>query len=133
MAESVTSDDQVDILGRGSTPAAIAKHIRQLLGEGRLQDARDLVAKALNIHPADDELLGLQRVIAPGQVERKSGHYPDRKAEFAWIARNRSHYQGKWVALIGEQVIGMEDDAHVLLSKIKQQNLAETPLVHHLI
>lgn len=128
MADPVLPDGQA-----AAPDAAAVERIRQLLGEGRLQDARRLTAQALRSHPGHAGLLGLERTIAPGRVEPRPGRYPDRRAELAWIAQNRDRYPGKWVALVGDRVIAIEDDAGVLLKKLRQQGVAETPLVHHLV
>jgi hypothetical protein len=133
MTEPVLSDERSTVSGHVADPAAVAEQVRHWLGEGQLQAARQLLAGALKAYPADAELLSLQHAIAPGRVERTPGRYPNRQAELDWIARNRSRYQGKWVALVGEQVVAIEDDARVLLDKLKQQSLSETPLVHHLM
>ena len=79
-------------------------------------------------------MLCLKRVIEPGQVLRHPDRrYPNCQTEFDWITRNRSQYQGKWVALIGDQLIAAEGDAKMLLGKFEQQSLSETPFVHHIV
>lgn len=75
-------------------------------------------------------MLRLKQAIEPGQVlHHPDRKYPNRKTELDWIARNRNQYQGKWLALIGDQLIAAEGDARMLLGKLKQQKLSETPLV----
>ena len=114
-------------------PEAAVNQARRLLGEGQIQQARELIITALKTSPTHADLLGLQQAISPGQVKRKSDNYPNRKTERDWIARNREQYSGKWVALVGEHVLAMEDNPKTLLEKLKQKKISETPLVHHLI
>ena len=132
MANPATSDEPTSMLNQDEEPGAIVKRIRQLLGEGQLQDARSLVNQALQTYPNEPELLRIQRLITPGRVTSMADCYPDRKTEFNWIACNRVKHRGKWVALIGEQVIAMEDDAEALMQALKHQDLSTSPLVHHL-
>ena len=132
MANSTVSDEQSNVLDHAVDPTVIAMEVRQLLGEGQLQAARKLIAEALRTHPTHAELLKLQQVVAPGRVVRQSRCYPNRTAELDWIARHRSQYQGKWVALVGKEVVAIEDDVKELLNKIQQQHFTKTPLVHHL-
>jgi len=132
MANPTVSDEQSNVLEQAVDPIVIAREVRQLLGEGQLQEARKLIVDALRIHPTHAELLKLQQVVAPGRVIHQPGRYPNRTAELDWIARHRSQYQGKWVALVGQEVVALEDDAKALLNKLQQQHLTETPLVHHL-
>jgi hypothetical protein len=49
----------------------------------------------------------------------------------AWIKANRAHYKGKWVALLGEQVLGIGDSLKAVLRLVQEQQLEETPLLHH--
>lgn len=134
MAESSVSVTPATNNDLSDSPAAVAAHARKLLGEGQIQIVRTLVDRALQNYPANNELLRLKRVIEPGKVVRHPGlRYSNRQAEFDWIARNRDQYQGQWVALIGDQLIAAEEDAKILLKKLKQQNPSETPLVHRIV
>ena len=131
MAEYATPDRSQSAYN--SNPAVIAKKIRALLGEGQLKAAQIMLERALQYHPGDAELIHLQDVISPGSITSVSGNSPNIKAELDWIADHREQYRGKWVALIGKQVIAIEDDAKQLLSKLKDKKTPESPFVHHLI
>ncbi len=121
MADPIIATEQVS--NQITDPAIVAAQVRQLLGEGQLQTARGLIAEALENHPIHAELLSLQHVIMLGRVEHKPDRYPNRQTELDWIDLNRNRYQGKWVALVGKQVVAIEDDAKVLLNKLKQRFL----------
>jgi hypothetical protein len=49
-----------------------------------------------------------------------------------WIKANRSSYRGKWVALLGGKVIGIEDDLKTVLRMVEEKQLRETPLIYRL-
>ena len=113
--------------------ASVIKEVRYSLSEGQIHAARNLIDTALEKYPANSELLRLRQIIAPGRVERlPNRHRSSRQAELNWIARNRHQYLGKWVALVDDQAIAIEDDAKTLLDKIGQQDLSKSPLIHHL-
>jgi hypothetical protein len=82
-------------------------------------------------YPKDTKLQDLYHTVSPGRAVPREVTYRDRKLEMAWIKANRSQYRGKWVALLGEQVIGMGDDLKSVLRVVQKQQLAEPPLIHH--
>jgi hypothetical protein len=82
-------------------------------------------------YPKDTKLQDLYRTVSPGRAVPREVTYRDRKSEMAWIKVNRSQYRGKWVALLGEQVISIEDDLKSVLRVVRTQRLAEPPLIHH--
>ena len=69
--------------------------------------------------------------MTPGEVVRRDVRYSDRTAEMAWIKANRANYRGKWVALLGEKVLGVGDSLTAVLRLMQEQRLEETPLIHH--
>ena len=52
----------------------------------------------------------------------------DRTQEFAWIAEHRREYQGKWVVLDGNRLIGHGVDPGPLVEQARSQGV-ERPLV----
>ena len=133
MAEFATPDKKIAITEDKNKSSVIAQNIRSLLGGGQLKTAQAVLEKALLAHPGNAELLRIRDVIAPGCITSVPGNSPNIKAELDWIAHHREQYHGKWVALIGKQVIAIEDDTKELLSKLKDKNISESPFVYHLI
>ncbi len=132
MAELEMSADQPVGTGEANDLGTVAARIRRLLGQGRLRDARELVGRALADDPTCPELRCLRQTISPGRVELRPDSYPNRVAELEWVARNRTRFQGKWVALVGDRAVAVADVPEALLGKLKQQQLSATPLVLHL-
>jgi hypothetical protein len=114
-----------------SGPAFELASVKQLLGQGRVVDALELLQRALSRYPTDARLLNLSRAVTPGAVVRRDVRYSDRTAEMAWIKANRANYRGKWVALLGEKVLGVGDSLTAVLCLMQEQRLEETPLIHH--
>ena len=54
----------------------------------------------------------------------------DRSRELKWIAENRTRYPGKWVALEGDTVIAVDDDAKVVFAATKAVGIVRPFVVH---
>ncbi len=107
-------------------------YVKHLLGQGRVAIARAILQRILLQYPTDEKLLHLYRAISPGKVVRSNVRYNDRTLEIDWIKANRSSYRGKWVALLGGKVIGIEDDLKTVLRMVEEKQLRETPLIYRL-
>ena len=107
-------------------------YVKHVLGQGRVAIARAILQRILLQYPTDEKLLHLYRAISPGKVVRSNVRYNDRTLEMDWIKANRSSYRGKWVALLGGKVIGIEDDLKTVLRMVQEKQLREIPLIHHL-
>jgi len=94
--------------------------------------AREILQRALRQYPTNERLLSLYQAVSPGKVVRRDVRYSDRTSEISWIKANRSHYRGKWVALLGEKVIAVGDSLKAVLRIVQERQLEETPLLHHL-
>ena len=113
-------------------PAFALVCVKHLLGQGHVVTAREILQRALRQYPTDARLLNLYQAVSPGNVVRRDVRYSDRTSEMAWIQANRSHYRGKWVALLGEKVIAVGDSLKAVFRIVQEQQLEETPLIHHL-
>lgn len=118
-------------LGFEFGPTVELAYAKQLLEHEQVTDARAFLERAIRKYPEDERLRKLHRAIAPGRVERRVTHYPDRTIEATWIQAHRVQYRGKWVALLGEQVLGIGDDLQTVLRLVREHQLDEPPLIHH--
>jgi hypothetical protein len=107
-------------------------YVKYLLGEGRVTMAREILQRLLPHYPADEKLLNLYNAISPGKVVRTNMHYSDRTLEMEWIRLHGSIYRGKWVALLGADVIGIGDDLKSVLRIVQEKQPLAAPLIHHL-
>ena len=121
----------LDHFSLGPRPTLELEYAKHLLGQGRVAMAREILLRALFRYPKDSRLGDLYRTVSPSRIVPREVTYRDRRLEIAWIKANRSHYRGKWVALLGEQVIGIGDDLKSVLRVVREQQLAEPPLIHH--
>ena len=79
----------------------VLERVKDLLGDGRLKAARELLEHALQKYPTNERLLKLHWAVSPGKVERVDVRYSDGQAEVDWIKANRAKYKGRWVVRLG--------------------------------
>jgi hypothetical protein len=109
----------------------IEQQIRSLLTEGRIWEAQELLKSAGDCAPIDSKL---REVLAPARVlGRSKAEGVDRGAEFHWLKTKAAKYQGKWVALVGENLVASTDTLKELLARLQDLRLEREPLIHHLI
>ena len=128
------SPPQKSILGQAGIefgPVADLEYAKYLLEQEQITIARVVLERAIKRYPQEGRLQDLYRVIIPGRVERRTVNYRHQKVEAAWIKTHRTQYHGKWVALLGKQVLGVGDDLHTVLNLLRDYHLDESPLIHH--
>ena len=118
-------------LRSGDDRSDIQEQIRSLLREGQIFEARELLESAGDRVPADSTL---RKVLAPARIIGKSSSTDvDRSAEFHWLKTRSAAYQGKWVALVGENLVASSDTLKELRDQLTRLPLEQRPLIHHLI
>jgi hypothetical protein len=110
----------------------IEQQIRSLLAEGRIWEAQELLKSAggdqAPVDPKLREVLGPARVLG-----RSPARDFDRSAEFQWLKTHWEAYEGKWVALVGEDLVASTDTLEELRARLAELRLKREPLIHHLI
>jgi hypothetical protein len=109
-------------------PLSVEDEVRVLLEEGRISDAKKLVEAAGDQLPES-----LREIFAPPRFRWVDERDVDRTPEYNWLNANWSAYAGKWVALVGADLVGCEDELEDLLAKLRQRKYERKPLIHHLI
>lgn len=118
------------LLSREDQPD-IEQQIVALLAEGQIWEAQELLKSAGDRIPADSKL---REVLGPARVlGRSPARDFDRSAEFRWLKTNWEAYEGKWVALVGEDLVACTDTLKELLACLAELQLDRKPLIHHLI
>lgn len=105
---------------------------KSLLGQGRVALARELLQQACSRYPMDERLRNLYRAIAPGTVAHSSAKVSDQTAETTWLRVHREQYKGKWVVLLGDQMLGVGTTFQEVLNLVQQQHLQASPLIHRI-
>jgi hypothetical protein len=111
-------------------PSSIEAEARALLEEGRIFEAKKLVESAGDLLPAGSSL---REIFAPPRFKRVDRRDVDRTPEFNWLRANWDAYEGKWVALVGEDLVACSDTLKDLLAQLEGRQFERIPLTHHLI
>lgn len=104
--------------------------VQDLLAIGRLKTARSLVERALRRFPDQPELGRLSRFLALREAKSNPLVEPSTSEEIDWLTDPPENARGRWVALIGRQVVAMADSARELKKTLRSLDLARSPLVH---
>jgi hypothetical protein len=129
--------------GLGDPPAELQKGQRP--GEPFVFPYPDLIRK----HLANGEIAAAQKLfefardrigpessvakaLAPPKIKRSDRRGVNRSVEFRWLDVNGVKYSGKWVALLGDDLLGTADSLKDLLTHLRAHPPAGKPLLHHL-
>lgn len=108
----------------------VERQIRALLAEGQIWEAQQLLKSVGDDVPVDPKL---RDVLGPARVRKSDLKDFDRSAEFRWLKTNWEAYQGKWVALLGEDLLASSDTLQELRARLAELHPKRRPLIHHLI
>ena len=121
----------------GVLPSSVAfteaaeRRISQLVGEGRVREARELLRDAMAVHRESAGLRGWQKVLARPTVRRVDGaRARSRQLEYEWLKRHASEYEGQWVALSKDRLLASGPDFSEVLERIRATGEASGALVH---
>lgn len=110
----------------------LLRDVKDLLSKGELARARQSMVGAMSAGlRLTEPLLKLYDALSSERVVTQSRQSPRRNNEATWIKGNRSSYRGKWVAVLGENVVASGDTFKEFLAIVRQQRLTTTPILHH--
>jgi len=133
---SVTTSSLADALTTfipsGAAVAELAeREIRQLLEEGRVRRAREVLGNALSLAPESASLKGWQKVLARPRVRRvKGARARSRRLECEWLKRHAREYEGQWVALSGDKLVAAGPKLAEVLTQARSVGQAAEALFH---
>lgn len=115
-----------------TTAADYAQAVRSYLGSGQAGVARRTAARGAAAFPDDPWLRKANRVLNPSRIVSKPATAPDRTREFDWLRKHSAEHRGRWVALLGEELLSSGAQLEEVLSEIRSRNLDTQPLIHHI-
>ncbi len=124
---SVTRSRAAGKAMRVASPEGLLVEIRDLIASGDVRAARRLTAEAAKRYPNDAELVNAHRILNTGRSYTRTGAGRNTREEFEWLQDPPERYRGKWVALVGRDVVGAAKTLKELLAAIPA-NLEKTPL-----
>ena len=113
--------------GKRRSPAALLAEVRRLLRDGEIYDARELAAEAVRDHPDHADLLCIHEVLNVGRARRRPATGRSTREDLEWLRDPPDEYRGKWVALIGREVVGAAATLKELVAGLPS-DLEQTPL-----
>ncbi len=105
--------------------------IRALIEEDKVGAARRLLAQALRESATDPELATLRKVLAPAHAKPNSVQDPDRSAELRWLQEHGESYKGRWVALLGADLLAHAETLDELLSRLRERAPQASAFLHY--
>lgn len=119
-----------DLLGFVATPSNYLQALRILLRQGEASTAGLLAAEAHRRFPSNARIAKVFEVLRPPTARHTTGKAIDRSREIQWLGEHGREYRGKWVVLLGDQLIVASDSAAEALEKAKNCNSTGRPMVY---
>lgn len=115
----------------GADPDKAVETILALLSEDRYRAAERLAAEAVARFPDHRRVANAWRIFRPrGKAVRRPATEPSRREEMAWLRNPPSSARGKWVALIGSEMIASANTLPELAESVRSRDLPKPALVH---
>lgn len=117
-----------------SSAAELVAAIESLLQSQQFLAARQVAARAAKAHSGHPWLELANRVLNPTRIAARpsSDNGIDRSKELDWLRSRSSEHRGKWVALLGDELIACADSFDEVLREVRSRDLADHPLVHRI-
>jgi len=127
-----TVDDKACLPSGISSEAAVEK-ILGLLSTSEYFAARRLAQEAVGRFPEDAQVRKVANFFdRRGKATVRPGgpRQPNREKEFEWLRNPPDESHGKWVALLGGEVLAADENLEEVNRIVRSMNLAHPPLVH---
>jgi len=109
------------------------ERIRELVEADQVKAARDLLAEALERGDHGEDLSHWQRVLAPAKTLAIGGELDlDRTLDFRWLDENEETYRGRWVALVGGELLTYAETLDEVLAALKGNPRGKRALLHRI-
>lgn len=106
--------------------------IRDLIERDRILDARETLARVPAHAFASEELQRLRTVIAPPTAKRIEYRGVSRRAEFEFLKAHGHEHRGKWVAVLGGQIVASANSLPALREELARLQVSGRPLIHRI-
>src|SRR5437763_6865114 len=105
--------------------------LADLIGRGKLVQARETVKELERRWPDDLEARRFARVLAPPAISvREGGTARPRHQEYHWFREHAREYRGCWLAILGGRLIAASPDVEIVVEAVRQDPKAESALLH---
>ncbi len=126
------SSRQDSLLASDPQPEEIFERLHQLIERGQIGDARRLTAEAARRFPEHPRIQLARRTLEAGKATANPWSQETASAEIAWLDDPPEETRGKWVALIGGELVGIGDSAAELVETVTSKKLDQLPVVQYI-
>jgi hypothetical protein len=121
--------------GKATEPEPLAadlQHLRDLLEQDQVDNARRFVKELEQRWPTSDRVQHYARVLAP-PVVRSRPDIPARSSEreWKWLEEHGHEYPGCWLAIYEDRLIAADPDRRVVTARATEALGEETYLLFH--
>ncbi len=110
----------------------VVEEIRAHLLEGRFRTTQRLAREAASRFPEHPEIGRLQRALNERTASRKPASGRDLSEETVWLRNPPESVRGRWVTLIGTELVGGAKTLAELLEELRSKDLPREPLIHRI-
>lgn len=114
-------------------PDVAVEQILALLSEDRYRSARELAREACRRFPENARIRDTWAIFdnrGKATAGPKASE-PKRTAEFEWLRKPPESVRGKWVALVGSELVGVADVLSELAEALRSRTFSRRPLIHY--
>jgi len=104
--------------------------VRTLIENERLTAARQMIDAAPAYILSDLLVARLRSVLAPPVVKRVQKRDVDRSREYEWLRTHGNEHRGRWVALVGPNLLASAPTLGQLRQQLQDMALPNAPLLH---
>lgn len=115
-----------------SDPERIFERLHQFIERGQTGDARRLAAEAARRFPEHPRLQLAKRTLEEGKATANPWSQETASAESAWLDDPPEEARGRWVALIGGELVGIGDSAEEVIATVTSKQLEQLPVVQYI-
>ena len=123
----IQTRERVDV---PTDPLPYASLIRGMLDRDQVTSARTLLTVALADQPNDRTLRTAAGILALPTSVRRPLRDRDRTLEYAWLTRHYADHRGKWVALVGNELVASAPSLKALLAALESSGRRGEALIH---
>lgn len=106
--------------------------IRGMIDRNQVDAARALLSVAITELPHAPDLLRAAVVLAVPKAARRSIRDVQRTSEYSWLNSHAAAYRGKWVAVVGSELIASATSLKDLLNLLKSSGRENEALIHRI-
>ena len=113
-------------------PESVLEDLRAHLAEGRFRTAQRLAKEGAARFPEHAPIRQMNRGLNEWTATTRPTDEPDRSEEFEWLRDPPEAARGKWVALVGSEMVASADTLVAVMESVESMNLSTIPLVHRI-